>query len=175
MIDLTLEKNKQLSSQDLYDIMNFAMDAAEDGGFLNSFIFQRALYCFAAVVIFQERKDELAPMVAENILTAWDILLEDGTLDELRANYQEEMDYLADNGRIWFDEFGTYAHSARGLLDTVQELSGNLLGDAAKKLTTTAQETGVQELLQVADEWGMNNHPIPAEETVIEVDEESLF
>lgn len=175
MIDLTIEKNKQLSSQDLYDIMSFAMQSAEDGGFLNSFIFQRALYCFAAVVIFQERKDELAPMVAENVLTAWDALLEDGTLDELRANYQEEMDYLADNGRIWFEEFGAYAHSARGLLNTIQEFSGDILGEAANKLTATAKETGVQELLQVADEWGMNNHPISAEETVVEVDEESLF
>ena len=45
MIDFEKEKSLALDAQERYDIIAFAMDAADDEGFINSFIFERALCC----------------------------------------------------------------------------------------------------------------------------------
>ena len=59
MINLENEKSLALDAQERYDIIGFAMDAADDNGFINSFVFERALYCFAAIVLYPEHKDKI--------------------------------------------------------------------------------------------------------------------
>ena len=51
MIDFEKEKSLALDAQERYDIIAFAMDAADDDGFINSFIFERALCCFDGAVL----------------------------------------------------------------------------------------------------------------------------
>lgn len=156
-MNLDFEKSRKLSTQDMYDIMAFACDAAEDNGFMNSFIFERALYEYAAIVIFQEDKETLSTKVAENINTAWDYMLEEGYIDKLVEDYQPEMDALADLGERWMGEYTEYAHSARGLLDTVKMISGDITQNMMSQLKKTADAEGVSNLIQIADNWGMNN------------------
>lgn len=156
-MNLDFEKNRKLSTQDMYDIMAFACDAAEDNGFMNSFIFERALYEYAAIIIFQEDKEKLSSKVAENINSAWDYMLEEGYIEKLVNNYQSEMDALADMGERWMEEYTSYAHSARGLLDTVKMISGDITQNMMNQLKKTADAEGVSNLIQIADNWGMNN------------------
>lgn len=47
MFNLELEKQCILTAQDRYDIISAAIQDSYDDGFMNSFIFQRVLYCFA--------------------------------------------------------------------------------------------------------------------------------
>ena len=108
MIDLRIEKERHMTTQDMYDILDFAMQAAEDNGFINSFIYERALYEFAALILFPDRKDEFSSLIAENVNTAWDTMLEDGILEELVENYEQDLNYLAALGEKWIDEFTTY-------------------------------------------------------------------
>ena len=46
-IDLKLEKECEFSAQDRYDIISAAIMDSYDDGFMNQFIFERALYCYA--------------------------------------------------------------------------------------------------------------------------------
>jgi hypothetical protein len=46
------------------------MDAADDNGFINSFIFERALYCYAAIMLYPEHKEELAELATSNLIAA---------------------------------------------------------------------------------------------------------
>lgn len=180
-LNLDYEQVKKLSSQDMYDIIDFSIQAAEDNGFMNSFIFNRAIYLFAAIKLYPERKDELASLVATNINLAWDELISDGTIGEMLAGYEEDLEELAKNAQIWFDEFGSYIHSARGLLNTLQEFTGDIVQQAANTLQQTAKDSGVQEVIDIAEKWGSNNNPnsalgeaaIPVQEEVIATD--SLF
>lgn len=58
----------------------------------------------------------------------------------------------------------------------VQGFTGNIVENAAARLSQTAEQTGVQQLLEVADEWGMNRNALktePVKENIIEA--ESLF
>ena len=94
MINLEFEKTSALDAQERYDIISMAADAADDNGFINSFIFERALYCFAAIILYPDRKEELAALAANNPLDSWKKLIEDDTLQEMRENYKEELDKL---------------------------------------------------------------------------------
>ena len=104
-MNLEFEKQRKLSTQDMYDILAFAVDAAEDNGFMNSFVFERAMYEYAAIMVFQEDKEILAPKVAQNVNTAWDYMLEEGYIDRLIEEYQPELDMLADCGGRWMEEY----------------------------------------------------------------------
>ena len=160
MINLEIEKTLTFSAQDRYDIISFAMDAADDNGFINSFVFERALYCYAFMMLRPERKDELTPIAANNILDCWNKLLEDNSIKEMVDDYEEEINLLAAEGQVWFEEYSDWAHSARGVLDTVQMFSGNIVQNAANMLTNTAKETGIEDILEVADEWGMTRNTL---------------
>lgn len=175
MINIEAEKNRTLSTQDVYDILDFSIQAAEDNGFMNTFIFSRAIYCFAAIRFYIDRADELQPLVAGNINEAWDYLLDDGTIEDMMKNHQADLDYLADNGAEWFEGFGEYIHSARGLLNTIQEFSGDIVAAAVDQFKNAANETGVQEALEIADKWGMNNEVAKEEPQSEEVKSDSMF
>lgn len=177
MIDLRIEKERHMTTQDMYDVLDFAMQAAEDNGFINSFIYERALYEFAALILFPDRKDEFASLIAENVNTAWDTMLEDGILEELVENYEQDLNYLAALGEKWIDEFTTYIHSARGLLNSLQDITGKISNMNIEHLMNAAKESGVAEALQIADEWGMNREAAKSQPNFEVVDDntDSLF
>jgi len=174
-LDINKEKTSVLSSAAQYDIINFSIQAAEENGFLNSFIFERALYCFAAIVLNDDRKEEISSLVAAGIIEAWEKLVEDGTMDELLDKYSEDLDDLSENAGRWFEEYNKYTISARGLLNNIQELSGSIVQNAADQLRNASQEAGVMDVLRIADNWGMNNNPFPSVEKEEIQDPDSLL
>lgn len=177
MIDIELEKSFKLNAQDRYDIISMAMDAADDNGFINSFIYERALYVYAAIMLYPEWKDELSEAAALDLLRTWDLLLEKNLLEKMNTDYPLEISALTDAAEDWYAEYSDWAHSARGILDMVQTFTGNVLNTAAGRLEETAKETGVANIIDIANEWGMNRDSlkeIPKEENE-EVPEESLF
>ena len=173
-LNIDKEKTSALSSAAQFDIINFAIQAAEENGFLNSFIFERALYCFAAIVLNDDRKDEISHLVSQGVIEAWEKLVEDGTMDELVNNYAEALDDLSDNAQRWFEEYGKYTISARGLLNNIQELSGTIVQSAADRLRDASSDAGILDVLKIADDWGMNNR-LPEEEKEVGKNSESLL
>ena len=155
------EKECGLSCQERYDIINTACRMADDNGFMNSYVFERALYCCAAMYIYEDKKEQFLQELesGKNILQLWSELLKDGTINELKANYANELDLLSDESQIWFYEYTEYAHSARGLLDAFQSASEQMVHGAADQLIETAQDSDIQKAIQIADKWGMNNNP----------------
>lgn len=156
MINLIFEHDLHLSSQDRYDIISFAMEAADDNGFINSFVYERALYCYAAIMLYPERREEIGDLLSDSPIVAWEQLIEDGTIATMKEEYNEELNVLSDEGAVWYDEYADWAHSARGILDMVQNFTGDIVQAAARKLQGAAQQSGVSELLDIADDWGMN-------------------
>ena len=173
-IDLTLEKERSLSTQDMYDIIAFSTEAANDNGFMNSFIFNRALYLFAAIILYPEQKEEFSHIISENINTAWDKLLQEGVIDNMVKDFKTDLDMLAEYGKTWLDEYTEYAHSARGLLDTIQMFSVDIVKAAAEQLQSATTQSGVKEVLDIADKWGMNNQ-IVDEKEALPASSDSLF
>ena len=176
MITLDTEKTLALNAQERYDIIGFAIEAADESGFVNSFILNRALYCYAAILLYPDCKEELANKLSKDILGTWNELLLDETIDKMYAEYAPTLEVLASEAEVWYKEYSDYAHSARGILDIIQTYSGDILQDAARTLENSAQESGVKDILTIAEDWGMGRDNLKeSAETVVEVDEESLF
>lgn len=153
------ETAKKLTSQDMYDIIHFAAQSAEDNGFVNQFVFERALYAYAAIILYPERKEELGRIVSDNILDAWDALLTDGTIADMNENFAVDMDALGRIGSVWLDDYIKYLQSARGILSSFQEFSGDIIQTAVEKFKTVSDEVGANQVLEIANNWGMNNNP----------------
>lgn len=168
-INLELEKSLSLTSQDVYDILDFSTQAAYDDGFMNSYIFERAIYIFSAIRLYPDKAEEITPLAAQNINLTWNYLLENGIVEDMISNYEAECNYLSEYGKQWFEDYTKYALSARGLLNNIQSFTGDLVNQAANKFKEFNDGSEIQEVLEIADQWGMNNAP------VMKVNSESLF
>lgn len=153
------ETAKKLTSQDMYDIIHFAAQSAEDNGFVNQFVFERALYAYAAIILYPDRKEEIGRVVSNNILDAWDVLLANGTIEDMNKNFAVDMDALGCIGSVWLDDYIKYLQSARGILSSFQEFSGDIIQTAVEKFKTVSDEVGANQVLEIANNWGMNNNP----------------
>lgn len=154
-----LETTRKLTSQDIYDIIHFSAQSAEDNGFVNQYVFERALYAYAAIILYPDRKEEIGRMVSNNILDAWDALLAEGTIEDMNKNFAVDMDALGRIGSVWLDDYIKYLQSARGILSSFQEFSGDIIQTAVEKFKTVSDEVGANQVLEIANNWGMNNNP----------------
>ena len=160
-MQLQLEKDSAFSAQEAYQIISDAIDfAEEDGGFINSFIFERALYVCAARALYDDKADEINTSLLEDgsPLITWDKLLEDGTIDKMIDEHKDTLDYLADLGEIWFQEYVDAAHSMRSLVDVVNTLMEGMAGNMSKQLEMFKNDADIQNVAEIADKWGMNNN-----------------
>ena len=157
-IQLDAEKKRKLSTQDMYDILHFAAQSAEDNGFINQFVYERALYAYAAVILYPDRKQELAAAISNNILDAWDVLIKDGTVENMDKDFSIDMEELARNGSIWLTDYSNYLQSLRGVFSSFQIFSNDMVDSAVNRFKDTFNENKAEEVLNILDKWGMSNN-----------------
>lgn len=157
MIDLSYEQRKTLSTENIAMILDFAAQAASDNGLMHYFIFERAMYVFAAQILFPDKKDMIADAIGQgyDIRFAFDILVKEGMLQEMEKFFKPDVCILQEEGQRWFEEAKEYEHSARGLLDTVTSYSGDIVKNAAEQLQKAASGD-VQVIEQFASKWGFD-------------------
>lgn len=158
MINLTQEKKSRLTAEDIHDICDFAMQDADMNGFVSSYDFEHALWVYAADVIFSDRQDEIVEMITSTgFYGAYQTLLEDGTFEQLKEEYADEMEQIAKASEAWYNDYTTYATSIRGTLNAFQFYSGDLLEKGAKQLFDAQSNPDFKNTYEIADRWGMNN------------------
>lgn len=154
-----LETTRKLTSQDIYDIIHFSAQSAEDNGFVNQYVFERALYAYAAIILYPDRKEEISRMVSNNILDAWDALVSDGTTLDMENNFSSDIKILGEVGSVWLDDYIKYLQSARGIFSTFQTFSGDIVESTVNRFKDAFSESDAKTVLEIADKWGMNNTP----------------
>ena len=154
-----LETTRTLTSQDIYDIIHFSAQSAEDNGFVNQYVFERALYAYAAIILYPDRKEEIGRMVSNNILDAWDALVSDGTTSDMEKNFSSDIKILGEIGSVWLDDYIKYLQSARGIFSTFQTFSGDIVESTVNRFKDAFNENDAKTVLEIADKWGMNNTP----------------
>lgn len=153
--NLALEKELKLNMEQICMIEDFAAQAANDGGFMSRYVFERAVLVFAAIVLYPDRKEEITKMIGKDydIRAAYQVLLETGLLEEMCDDYHNEINWLLSVGETWFDETKDFEQSARGLLSTISDLSGDIVQSAAEKLQEAAN--GDSKIIEdFAKNWG---------------------
>ena len=157
-MNIDKEKAYKLSSQERYDIISHAMDAAEDDGFINQFVFVRSLYVFAARALYPEMWEQIdEDLVTGSPMVAWDRMIEDDVVDTMIKDYGDELNALAEEGRIWLEDFMTYRNSARGIVDVLQVFTNSIADNMGQSLEMLKNDIDVQAALDIADKYGMNN------------------
>lgn len=154
-----LETTRKLTSQDIYDIIHFSAQSAEDNGFVNQYVFERALYAYAAIILYPDRKEEIGRIVSNNILDAWDALVSDGTTSDMEKNFSSDIKILGEVGSVWLDDYIKYLQSARGIFSTFQTFSGDIVESTVNRFKDAFNESDAKTVLEIADKWGMNNTP----------------
>lgn len=154
-----LETTRKLTSQDMYDIIHFSAQSAEDNGFVNQYVFERALYAYAAIILYPDRKEEISRMVSNNILDAWDALVSDGTMLDMEKNFSSDLKILGEVGSVWLDDYIKYLQSARGIFSTFKTFSGDIVESTVNRFKDAFNENDAKAVLEIADKWGMNNTP----------------
>lgn len=151
----------KLTSQEQYNIINNALQAANDNGFLDEFIFERALICYEVLELIEDLDESNIEKVVNNPLTAFDNFIEKGLVQELIDNYNEDVSYLADIAARYFEDYNAYLLSFGGAMTQVEGLSTDNLDTLTEQFAQFMQNDKVNETLQIADEWGLNRATTP--------------
>lgn len=158
-MQLQQEKDSCFTAQEAYQIISDAIDfAEEDNGFINSFIFERALWVCAARTLYEDKLDEINTSLLEDgsPLITWNKLIEDGTIDTMVEEHKNSLDYLAVNAEKWFDEYTEASHSMRSLIDVINTLMEGMSGNLGKQLDLFKNDADIQNVIDIADNWGLN-------------------
>lgn len=166
MINIEEVLNCPLTSQEIYDMINSCLEEAEDNGFLNQFVFERALVCHEILLLIEDLDDIDGPMVAENPLTAFDHFLEMGYIQSLIKNHAATVDYIGKIAAQYFEDYEKYLLSIGGVLNKAEIFSSEVLQNMAGQMSNLTQNEDIQETLKIANEWGMNRQPAQVENPI---------
>lgn len=156
MIDLDFEHNKKLSTQDIYNIISHSIEVADEDGMLNSFIFQRALYVFAAATLFEDQTEDILMNIPQ-FPQLWDDLVEKNVIDELKANYPRELTELCAIGEAWFSEYDAHVHSSYAIVTAISNIVQNLTSNFQNQVDNISKDGNIKQLIETASHWGMDN------------------
>lgn len=166
MINIEEVLNCPLTSQEIYDMINSCLEEAEDNGFLNQFVFERALVCHEVLLLIEDLDDIDGPMVAENPLTAFDHFLEMGYIQDLIKNHTATVDYIGKIAAQYFADYEKYLLSIGGVLNKAEIFSSQVLQNMAGQMNDLTKNGDIQETLKIAKEWGMDRQPPQVENPV---------
>lgn len=166
MLNIEEILNCPLTSQEIYDMINNCLEEAEDNGFLNQFVFERALICHEVLLLIEDLDDIDGPMVAENPLTAFDHFLEMGYIQNLIKNHAATVDYISTIAAQYFGDYEKYLLSVGGVLNKAEIFSSEVLQNMAGQFNDLTKNGDIQETLKIANDWGMNRQPPQVENPV---------
>ena len=142
-----------LTSQQIYDIINACLEAAEDNGFLNRYVFDCAIFCHLVLNLIEDLDEIDGPMVAENPVSAFDHFLKKGYLNQLVDNYKVFINrYFLVMAKDYFNDYKEYLLSIGGVLNKAEIFSSQVLQNMAGQVNEVMQNDDIKKTLHIADE-----------------------
>ena len=71
--------------------------------------------------------------------------------------HKETLNILAEDANLWYEDYTDYAYSMRGMLDNLGDIMGGVTQMAQDELAEMKNSGEFQDVLNIADKWGMNN------------------
>lgn len=154
MINLEELQDIAFDTQEQYDIINAALDNAEDNGFLNAFVFERALICHEILhlnIDFDE-DDPTTEEVNNNPLIAFDHYVAQGYVTQLSQEYKATADYMSKLAATYFEDYREYLLSLGGVINKSEIFSSQVLQNMAKQLQGVTENSEIKDVLNIANE-----------------------
>lgn len=156
MINMNLEKDKKLSTKEICTIEDLAIQAAMDGGFVNRYVFERAIWVFTALSLLEESKKEglRQCLVDADVCAAFDYMIIQGITEELANNYSTDIELILSVSTDWIEDVTRYEQSPRGIVDSLSSLSGDIVNSAIQRLEEIGSNENLGYIQNIATQWG---------------------
>lgn len=160
MINLKNEKDCRFSAQTVYDIIAEATDFADEDGFVNPFVFERALYLLAYASSNEEVRESIATQLTEGItiLEVWDKIIaeKEDEFDQFINEYSLDLKYIAEEASLWQEDYLKYVTSPRGLIEGLSPILEGLAEKLSGQMSSLQNDERLKEALSIANKWGLD-------------------
>lgn len=153
---LIFSSKERLSSLQTNSVVSMAVGDAEVHGFVDPFVFERAVAVYGAILFMEEDKagETRAKIEESGILAAYDTLVEDGTLSSIYEAHGDAFNVLMDDAEATYDAYVKYAQSIRGAVDSLQDYGQGIIDEAMKKMTSMLESPAYKQVMEKAQELG---------------------
>ena len=165
MINIDILKDVQLNSQEIYDVINEAIEEAEDSGFLNAFVYERSLIIHLVLLLIQDIEEEDKQSIV-NPLQTFDNFIKKGYIDLLMQKYAITIDYVTKVAATWYQDYEKYLLSIGGTLNRAEVFSENNMTNVSNQFKELLSNDAITESIRIAEEWGLNRQPKVEEKEV---------
>lgn len=172
-----IESSCPLSALTRYNIYHRALEAAEDTGYLDRFVYERALCCYLIEeVLADELEEGDVELIAANPIQAWDKLNKDDMVKQLLNTISEEdMKYIIDDSIIYFNDYKEYLLSIGGVFNKAEIFSSDILNQMDSRIDKLADSEDIQKTLRIAEDWGLDRGEKPKPKPDVPPTQDSLF
>lgn len=170
MIKVKQEKELKLSAGEINAILSFAFGEATNNGFVNRFVFERAMYVYAYVVLMGKNIDVDDDILDDNVLNVWNTILLDGTVERMTKEYENELVVIQNAAADIFEDYRDYQRSVRGVAGALGDAIDNVLGQLSSIAKDGLTPEQYREIMDIASKWGLNgaSNDNTADLTVVE-------
>ena len=164
MIDMELEKQSTLTAKDMNDLLAFSIGESENDGFVNRYVFERAMYTYLYLLLAEgDEQEKVRNSINENgVLVVWQELVGTGKIEQMAQDHQTEITLVERAGAGVFDDYNAYSKSIRASFANIQSVSSNVMENAAKQMSQMLSSDQYKDIMDIAEKWGMNNTLLPA-------------
>lgn len=164
MIDMELEKQSTLTAKDINDLLAFAIGESENDGFVNRYVFERAMYTYLYLLLAEgDEQEKVRNSINENgVLVVWQELVGTGKIEQMAQDHPTELALAERASADVFDDYNAYSKSIRASFANIQSVSSNVMENAAKQMSQMLSSDQYKDIMDIAEKWGMNNTLLPA-------------
>ena len=158
MINLENEKKSVLSAKDMNDLMSFAVGEAENNGYINRYVFERAMYTYLYLLLCdKEEKGEIQDSFNENgVLVVWQELVASGKIEKMLEEHPVEVQLVVDACNTTFEDYTGYAKSVRAAMTSIQSVGNDVMRNSLKQMSEMLTSEQYQDIMDIAEKWGMS-------------------
>lgn len=146
-----------VSSKDICDIIETAINLCEVDGYFNPFGFKTIVYLYLAIYLYKDKAEDIRKSIQDDgVFAAYDRLLKDGTFKDMITNHAFELYLVEANAPECFEKYSTYVTSARGIMDGMSEVSGESIQEMLEKITSLSTGDNIKKVFDIAEKWNLD-------------------
>lgn len=160
MINLENEKASAVSAAQMNELLAFAIGEAENDGFINQYVFERAAYVYLYLSLCEEEEEQKKVSDAvdlDGVLVTWTNLVKEGKIEEMVKNHDVEVQLATDACDRVFKDYFDYSNSIRATFAGFQSSSARAMKETMKQLSDAMSSEQYKDVLDIAEKWGMSN------------------
>lgn len=157
IVNIETEKNLTVTSEEVNTIVASAINEADNNGFVNRFVFSRAMWVYLYLMLLEDAdaKKALKKRInKEGVLNLWDSLVKDGSIGNMLATHEEDVNFVAEVANEMYDSYVQFNQSIRGTIVNIQELGSEMIQSAMGSMNKMLADGKYAEVMNIAQQLG---------------------